>query len=243
MATGLLRSRHSDRNSLAAGMELRQSEFHRRYQALTTGKKFELIDGEVFMAAAERRPHGKTKYTLAVVLSLYERATPGIEVLDNVTLLLGENDEPQPDLLVRVLESHGGISRIDDEGYISGPVELVIEISDSTLHYDRGRKRLAYAAHGIQEYWVVSLPDQKIHAESLVSQRPIAPNRQGIIGSQVFPGLKVDVAALFGFNHEQLVPIARSGLKTAAHWRGLSPDLGDWRELVAAVHVAKTISS
>jgi Uma2 family endonuclease len=49
-------------------------------------------------------------------------------------------------------------------------VFLLIEISDSTLAYDRGRKLSAYAQAGVHEYWIVNLQDDVIE----VFREPVA---------------------------------------------------------------------
>ncbi len=41
-------------------------------------------------------------------------------------------------------------------------VYLVVEVADSSLNYDRHRKKPLYAQHGISEYWVVNLVDKYI---------------------------------------------------------------------------------
>src|SRR5205807_2759297 len=39
---------------------------------------------------------------------------------------------------------------------------LIVEVSDSTLRYDRGRKASLYARAGIADYWIVNLVDRRI---------------------------------------------------------------------------------
>jgi Uma2 family endonuclease len=48
--------------------------------------------------------------------------------------------------------------------YTSHPTTalLVLEISDTTLQFDRGRKEPLYARAGFEEYWVVTLPDRGV---------------------------------------------------------------------------------
>lgn len=40
---------------------------------------------------------------------------------------------------------------------------LIVEVSESTLAYDLGDKRLDYARFGVPEYWVVDLPSKTLH--------------------------------------------------------------------------------
>jgi Uma2 family endonuclease len=42
-------------------------------------------------------------------------------------------------------------------------VLLLVEVSDSSLAFDQGIKRALYARHGIAEYWVVDIPNRRIH--------------------------------------------------------------------------------
>jgi Uma2 family endonuclease len=63
---------------------------------------------------------------------------------------------PQPDIAwVREQSYHKGRPQSDD-------VFLVIEVSDSSLNYDRGKKARLYAEAGIADYWVVNLRDSCI---------------------------------------------------------------------------------
>jgi Uma2 family endonuclease len=72
---------------------------------------------------------------------------------------LGPLSEPQPDLAV--------LGRREDR-YTGGhptaaDVLLIVEVSDSTLRYDRDVKAELYAKHGIPELWVVDVPDRRLH--------------------------------------------------------------------------------
>src|SRR5260221_7287847 len=90
------------------GDRLTQAEFHRRYEAYPEDVKFELIGGIVYMASPLRLPHGRYHQKLSFVLAHYESATPGVEVADNATVILGEESEPQPHLLLRIMTEFGG---------------------------------------------------------------------------------------------------------------------------------------
>lgn len=58
---------------------------------------------------------------------------------------------------------------------------LIIEVADSSLHYDRGEKAAKYAASGIADYWVVDVPNQAIHVHRL-------PQAGGFASFQTFRG-------------------------------------------------------
>src|SRR5713101_3731086 len=94
---------------LENGDHLTQAEFHRRYEAYPEDVKFELIGGIVYMASP-KRPHGTSHFKLSLVFAIYEAGTPGVEGADNMTAILGEESEPQPDLMLRLLKECGGQS-------------------------------------------------------------------------------------------------------------------------------------
>jgi Uma2 family endonuclease len=70
-------------------------------------------------------------------------------------IALNNENAPEPDVAV---------TKQPRRVYTSLPpaseVVLVVEISDSTLRYDRTEKALLYAEGGITEYWIVNLPER-----------------------------------------------------------------------------------
>src|SRR5437763_10747123 len=99
------------------GDRLKQPEFHRRYGACPGPEKFELIGGTVYMASPARRPHSRYQEELGYAFGTYRRVTPGVETLPEVTNILGEESEPQPDLTLRILSEFGGRSRVNADQY------------------------------------------------------------------------------------------------------------------------------
>jgi Uma2 family endonuclease len=196
---------------------MKQPEFHRRYEAYPEDLKFELIGGIVYMAWPLRRAHGSYHPELAGVLVTYKGATPGVEVLDNTTTILGEESEPQPDLELRILAAFGGQSRETKEDYVEGPPELMVEVSHSTRVLDLRHKRDDYERAGVVEYLVLSVEEQELYWWHFPSGRMIKPNRQGIARSRVFPGLWIDVQALRARDTKRLIDVLQQGLASRAH--------------------------
>src|SRR5579871_4314083 len=142
---------------LYSGDRMSQAEFHRRYQAYPEDVKFELIGGIVYMASPLRRSHARRHVQLASLLERYESQTPGVELLDNATTILGEESEPQPDLALRILSTYGGQSLESDQDYVAGPPELIVEIAHSTRAIDMHQKRADYQRADVREYLVLSI--------------------------------------------------------------------------------------
>ncbi|KAM3092996.1 Uma2 family endonuclease [Phormidesmis sp. 146-35] len=68
------------------------------------------------------------------------------------------------------------------------PPDLAIEIADSSLSDDLGKKRLLYEDLGVAEYWVVDVENTQIIAFQIVDN-----GSHRITQSQVLPGLKISV--------------------------------------------------
>ncbi len=124
--------------------------------------------------------------------------TPGVDLGDNATVRLDGDNEPQPDALLRLEPSLGGQSRISADDYIEGAPELIVEIAGSSAAYDLHDKLKVYCRHGVQEYLVWQIYEQRLDWFHLVdgSYLALLPDTQGVIASQVFPGLSLAVAAM-----------------------------------------------
>lgn len=111
--------------------------------------RLELIDGEII----EMTPVGGRHVTCVFALDDYFREVVGPEVrvaTQNVLRLPDANPWPDLTLLRRADVVPGEVPG-------AGACLLVVEVADSTVLYDRNRKRVLYARAGIPEYWVVDL--------------------------------------------------------------------------------------
>jgi len=194
-----------------------QAEFHRRYQECPEGVKFELIGGTVYMASPLRRTHARRHIQLGMILERYESKTPGVELLDNATTILGEDSEPQPDLALRVLSDYGGQSRETPDDYVEGAPELVVEIAQSTRAIDLHQKRRDYQRGGVREYIVFCVEERVINWFRFRPAGLLAPDKDGIYRSLAFPGLWVDGRALLNGNRTAILAALRRGLGSAEH--------------------------
>lgn len=203
--------------TLQNGDFMTQKEFHRRYENYPEDEKFELIGGIVYMASPLGREHGTYHPHLSLVLSCYEAATPGVEVADNMTTILGEESEPQPDLMLRRLTEYDGQSHYNAKNYLHGAPELVAEIAHSSRAIDMNRKRLDYFEAGVQEYLVLCIEERELHWCHFPSRQKLRPNRQGVWKSRVFPGLWLDGPALIARDSARLIATAQRGTASPEH--------------------------
>jgi Uma2 family endonuclease len=111
--------------------------------------RLELIVGEII----EMTPAGGRHVTCVFLLDDYLRSVvgPDIRVASrNVLRLADANPWPDVALLRRAELVSGEVPE-------ARACALVVEVADSTVVYDRNRKRRLYARAGIPEYWVVDL--------------------------------------------------------------------------------------
>ena len=145
--------------------------------------RLELVDGEII----EMTPIGK-KHVVCVrrLTTFFARNLPEDVSLDvQNPLTLTEEREYYPDLmLVRTVA--------DDDEDIAAPndVLLAVEVSDSTLRFDRTVKLPSYAEAGMPEVWIVDLQQERI----LVHRDPL----DGVYGQveEIKKGDNLMVAAL-----------------------------------------------
>ena len=213
------RRRGADVPPLVNGDHLKQPEFHRRYEAMPEDFRAELIGGTVYVASPMRNPHGRHTILLAALLGNYEGATPGVEAADGVTVILGDESEPQPDLCLRVLPEHGGRSKENKKQYLTGPPELIIEVAHSAEAIDLRGKREDYRVGGVREYLVFCVKPGELRAFRLATTQELTTVRDDVYRSTEFPGLWVDVAALAAKDVRRVLATGRAGVASDEHAR------------------------
>jgi Uma2 family endonuclease len=119
--------------------------------------KTELLDGVIYSMNSQHMPHAYVKSRLSLLLgmTLLEMGSR-LEVIVEGTLDMRPFNLPEPDLVITAAPLA--------QGYIPMPsVRLIVEVSDTTLSRDLKRKLKIYADIGVPEYWVVALPQRRIH--------------------------------------------------------------------------------
>jgi Uma2 family endonuclease len=205
---------------LEAGDRLTREEFERRYDAMPNLKKAELIEGEVYMPSPVRQARHSHPHTRLVVwLGTYETDTPGVEAGDNGSVRLDLDNEPQPDAFLFIRPERGGQVRISDDDYVEGAPELVAEVSASSVSIDLGKKLHAYRRNGVREYIVWRVVDRQVdwYVNRGGRFELVHPPADGILRSEVFPGLWLDAAALVRHDGKAVQAALRQGLDSPEH--------------------------
>jgi Uma2 family endonuclease len=182
---------------LESGDRLTRAEFHRRYQARPDIKKAELVEGVVYVPSPVRyRAHSRPHGMILGWISAYAARHPDLEFGDNGTVILDGDNEVQPDVVLW-REEPGG-PRVTDDDYVQGAPQVVVEIAASSASYDLHDKLRAYRRNGVREYLVWRVLDAAFDWLRLREGAyvPIEPDANGIIESEVFPGLRLNVPRL-----------------------------------------------
>ncbi|GET40558.1 Uma2 family endonuclease [Microseira wollei] len=201
---------------LENGDRITRAEFERRYDAMPNLKKAELIEGVVYMGSPVRVIHGTPHALIMAWLGIYWIATPGVNLADNTTVRLAPDNEPQPDVLLRI--EIGGQSTISEDSYVEGAPEFIAEIAASSASYDLREKLRVYCRNGVQEYLIWQVYNQRVDWFRLRSGEYVALSTDvGIIRSEIFPGLWLSVPALVAGNLVEVQSVLQMGLATPEH--------------------------
>ena len=205
---------------LENGDRLTRCEFERRYALRPELKKAQLIEGIVYMPSPVRfAAHGEPHAAILGVLLHYGAFTPGVSVGDNATVRLDLDNEPQPDVLLRIEPEAGGRSRLTNDDYVEGPPELIVEIAASSASIDLHDKLRAYRRNGVQEYIVWRTRERRIDWFELADgdYRLLPADDAGVVRSRVFPGLCLALGALLNGDLAGTLRQLQEGIDSAEH--------------------------
>lgn len=197
---------------LESGDVLDASEYWRRYRVAPEKLKAERINGKAYIMSPVRAVHhGNPHLLLAQWIANYAMHHPDLVGSDNATVRLNSDNDPQPDLCLLRLS---GNTRFDDEGYIVGVPELIVEIAGSSASYDFGEKRDAYEAAGVGEYLVYETIEREVAWWRSVEGRfiEIQPEHE-VFKSVLFPGLWLDAEALRSANALKMTATLEQGMQ------------------------------
>lgn len=180
-------------------------EFHRLDELgfFHPDDRVELIRGEIILMPTKKTPHSVCNRRLYKQLYdlVGERATLSLQE----PIILPSDSEPQPDMVI--------VRNRPDDYLSSHPlpsdVLLLIEISDSSLDYDRNTKLSLYAEDGIADYWIFNLVSNQLEIYSepyhnlqgkfgYRQTRIVLPNEA--IALPCFPELFLELSTIFPQN-------------------------------------------
>jgi Uma2 family endonuclease len=146
------------------------------------GWKIELVDGVLYDRMAQGPAHSSAVQKLLRELLVL---VPGknLSVRPQMPLAVSDDSLPEPDIAVVPADPD------DYARFNSAEAVLVVEVAQSSLHYDRSVKQEAYSRAGIPEYWILNLASWQLE----VYREPVG-NRYG---SRTVLALTDEVSPLF----------------------------------------------
>ena len=150
-------------------------------------ERVELINGEIVLMPPIGINHAGIVNRWTRFLVEQARGRYSVQIQNPVRI--GEHSEPQPDVSILLFR---------DDDYLNvrpGPEEtlVAVEVSDTSLAYDRGTKVTIYSQAGIPETWVVNLPEDCIEVFTEASVNGYAQHTVYRRGELISPSTLADV--------------------------------------------------
>jgi len=153
-------------------------------------ERVELVDGEVLpLAPVDSRHSGCVNRISHLFFTRFaDRAVVAVQS----PIEVDDYSEPQPDLVLLRLRSdyysaHHGLPP---------DTLLVVEVSDTSLRFDLGRKRALYLARGVPEVWVADVVRGVVHVATAAEMRQLT--RGESVTPTAFPDEVVAVVDILG---------------------------------------------
>ena len=140
--------------------------------------KTELLEGEIYFMNAQHSRHARIKTELAIELgNLLREMGSDLRPIIEASTRISDHSLPEPDIVVT---SYKGPHVVPLE-----TVALLIEVADTTLKIDLGRKQRIYAAAGVPEYWVIDAVGGRLHQMWSPQAEGYAERREVALGERV----------------------------------------------------------
>jgi len=162
------------------------------------GPRYQLVEGEMFMAPAPNRFHQDISGNIYFLLRGYLEKHPIGKLYEApFDVYLDEFNVHQPDI---VLIAKANYANLTDAGAEGAPDFIVEILLPKTAFLDKKAKRKVYARSGVKELWLVD-PDAMMVNVYFLQDDPDHPaatyTEKDTLASPHFPGLKIRAARIF----------------------------------------------
>lgn len=121
------------------------------------GKRYEIIDGELYVSTAPRYEHQRACRNISRALDEWSRQTRLGEPIEGAGLIFAEDNDVIPDVVWISRERRD--KTLGADGHFHAAPELVVEVlsfTGSNERRDREAKLKLYSRRGVKEYWIVN---------------------------------------------------------------------------------------
>jgi len=172
---------------------------YKDYLLLPEDKRYEIIDGELFMAPAPSTYHQDISRDIEFILWNFVKENDlGKIYYAPCDVILSKSDIVQPDILFISKER---IPKIVTEKNVRGAPDLIIEIiSPSRISRDKVLKKKLYAKYGVKEYWIIDYRKEEIEVMVLGESgfKTVKKYRKDeTLESPLIKGLRIDLREVF----------------------------------------------
>lgn len=185
-------------NTLPARKIFTVREYHKMIDAgvFVGNSDWELIEGEIVkkMTVGDYHISCVNRLNMFFAVKLAGKAIVSVQN----PVVISDVSEPEPDVT---------ILRFREDFYASGKatakdVLLLIEVSDSTVSYDRSTKIALYGEAGVSEVWLVNLPRQilEVYTEPQNGKYKVVKKvgKNETVAPQLMPEIKMKVSEIIG---------------------------------------------
>jgi Uma2 family endonuclease len=162
------------------------------------GKRYELIDGDIFVSPSPIPRHQRTVSNFDILLRRMEQRGYGQGFIAPLDVVFDQYNVAEPDAMFITTARLQIITATN----IQGAPDLVVEVlSDGTAHRDVGVKLHMYAGFKVPHYWVADAAEQSLLRYEVREDRLSELPRlyvDDVFTCALFPDVEIKVAELFG---------------------------------------------
>lgn len=180
-----------------SALETEKKKRRHFYEIVEENKKMEFINGEIVFHSPVKLEHNSATGSIYNLLKAFvAKNNLGFVGVEKIMISLTRNDY-EPDVCFFGKEKAQQFTK--NQMRFPAP-DLVVEVlSDSTEKADRETKFQDYAAHGVEEYWIIDAEKEIIEQYFLQNEKYelLVKSNSGEINSVVLPDFKVSIRAVF----------------------------------------------
>ena len=180
-----------------SALETEKKKRRHFYEIVEENKKMEFINGEIVFHSPVKLKHNSATSSLCNLLKTYViKNNLGFVGVEKIMISLTRNDY-EPDVCFFGKEKAKQFTK--NQMRFPAPDFVIEVLSDSTEKADRETKFQDYAAHGVEEYWIVDAEREIIEQYFLQNEKYelLVKSNSGEINSIALPDFKIPIRAVF----------------------------------------------
>ncbi|MFE1743620.1 Uma2 family endonuclease [Coleofasciculus sp. H7-2] len=165
------------------------------------GKRYEIIDGELFVTRAPHWRHQNVADNVCGELKIWSLETGLGDAATTPGVIFTDADNVIPDVVWASKERLAEL--LDEAGHLTGAPELVVEVlspGEDRERRDRQLKLKLYSAQGVRDYWIFAREKQQVEVyrrENGVLKQVATLFKEDNLTSPLLPGFSCSVERLF----------------------------------------------